>query len=538
MSTKPYDYIVVGGGSAGCVTAWRLVKDHGARVLLLEGGWPHSDPLVRMPAGFVRMLFRPSRYITTYVSEPQPALGGRSVNIAQANVLGGGSSVNAMTYTRGTRQDYDEWDASMGGGAGWSWDDILPHFIALESNQRLGAPNHGVSGPLRVSDAHHPVTDLSRRYLLTLQSLGIPYTCDLNAGDEFGATFIQSTTFRGERWSAARAFIEPIVKDPRLTIKYRCKATRLRLEQGRAIGVDYLDEGAGRSESAFASAEVILTAGALATPKLLMLSGIGPADELKAHNIPVAQDAWGVGKNLQDHNDVYMAVHTDRNYGYSGEDRGLRMILNGLQYLLYRSGPVSSTGSEVTAFFNPEEPGGAPKVQLYCLGTLYPQPGDKGAPPPGATLSANLIAPRSRGSVSLRSSNPEDPLRVDPNWLSDPADTKALVAGLRFLRKVTETAPFSSMVTKVTLPEPSLTSDDQLADYVRKVTMTNWHPVGTCRMGPDNDRSAVLDAQLRVRGVGNLRVFDASMMPNILSANTNAPVMAIADRATAMMMKS
>jgi choline dehydrogenase len=533
--TASFDYIVVGGGSAGCVTAWRLVKDHGARVLLLEAGWPHGHPLIRMPAGFARMVFRPNRFITTYESEPQPSLDGRSVPIAQANVLGGGSSVNAMTYTRGTRDDYDGWNSYLG-GAGWGWKDILPHFIALESNQRLGAPHHGVDGPLRVSDAHYPTTDLSRACLLTLQALGIPYTSDLNSGDEFGATFIQSTTFRGERWSAARAFIDPILNNSRLTIKCRARAARIRIENGRAAGIDHFDQATGRMETAFADAEIILTAGALVTPKLLMLSGVGPADELAKHGIPVVQDSWGVGRNLQDHNDVRMAMHTNRNYGYSGEDRGVRMILNSLQYLLYRAGPVSSTMSEVTAFFNPEDMDRPPTVQLYCLGTLYPQPGDSGPPPVGATLSANLIAPRSRGRVTLRSADPLDPPRIDPNWLSDPADVRALVAGLRFLRKVTQTAPFSSMVKKVILPDPGLTTDDQLARYAREVTMTNWHPVGTCRMGPDGDSTAVLDAKLRVRGVANLRVFDASMMPTILSANINAAVMAIADRAVSMMM--
>jgi choline dehydrogenase len=530
-----YDYIVVGGGSSGCVTASRLVREFGARVLLLEAGWPDNHPLIRMPAGFVRIIFNPGRFVTAYQSEPQPALGGRSVSILQANVLGGGSSVNAMTYTRGTRADYDRWDQAIG-GRGWAWADLLPHFVRLEANQRLGAPQHGTDGPLKVSDAHHPITDTSRACLLTLQEMGIPFTPDVNAGDERGATYIQSTTYRGERWSAARAFIAPIANDPRLTIKYRSPALRILFEGTRAVGVEHGVDGTTRTAQVFAGNEVILTAGAFISPKLLMLSGVGPAAHLTDLGIGVRVDLLGVGQNMQDHNDATLTVSTDRNYGYSGEDRGWRMLVNGLQYLLFKSGPVTSTGSEVTAFFNPENPAGEPTIQLYCMGTLYPTPGSRKAPPPGATLFANLIAPKSRGAMRLRSPNPGDPPVIDPGWLSRDEDVRALVAGVRFLRKLTQTQPFRRMVTGELTPGSDAVSDEHLANYVRKVTSTNWHPVGSCRMGPDTDPSAVLDANLRVRGTENLRVFDASMMPSIIHANTNAPVMAIADRAVDLMM--
>ena len=535
VAASRYDYIVVGGGSAGCVTAWRLVRDFGARVLLLEAGWPDDHPLIRMPAGFVRIIFNPGRFVTAYQSEPQSALGGRSVNILQANVLGGGSSVNAMTYTRGTRADYDRWDHAIG-GCGWAWADLLPHFVRLEANQRLGAPYHGTSGPLKVSDAHHPMTDVSRACLLALQELGIPFTPDINAGDERGATCIQSTTYHGERWSAARAFIAPLANDPRLTIKYRSPGVRILFEGTRAVGVQYGVDGTRRTTQAFANHEIILTAGAFVSPKLLMLSGVGPAPHLAAHGIDVRVDLAGVGQNMQDHNDATLAVSTDQNYGYSGEDRGWRMVVNGLQYLLFKSGPVTSTGSEVTAFFNPEDLAGEPTVQLYCMGTLYPTPGSRKAPPPGATLFANLIAPKSRGSMRLRSSDPIDPPIIDPGWLSQEEDLRALVSGVRFLRRLTQTKPLQRMVTGELSPGAHVVSDGDLANYVRNVTSTNWHPVGSCRMGPDADPSAVLDAELRVRGTDNLRVFDASMMPAIIHANTNAPVMAIADRAVDLMM--
>ncbi len=530
-----YDYIVVGGGSSGCVTASRLVREFGATVLLLEGGWPDKHPYIRMPAGFVRTVLKSNRFVTPHVSEPQPALDGRVITVLQGNVLGGGSSVNAMTYTRGTREDYDGWDRGIG-SRGWGWNDLLPHFVRLEGNQRLGAPNHGVGGPLKVSDAHFPITEISRSCLLTLQGMGIPYSPDINGGDERGVTHIQSTTYRGERCSAAKAFIDPIKDDKRLTIKFRSSVTRILFEGTRAVGVEFAS-GSGHSvEKATARNEVILTAGAYISPKLLMLSGIGPAAELAKHDIPVLSDLPGVGQNMQDHNDATIALRTKQNYGFSGEDRGLRMIINGLQYLLFKSGPVSSTCSEVTAFVNPEDPNDEPSIQLYCMGTLYPKPRDRAALPPGVTLFANLVAPKSRGNMRLRSANPADLPIVNPNYFSREEDMRALIAGIGWLRSIARAKPFADLLLDEITPGAHVTSDADLAAYIRKTTLTNWHPVGSCRMGPDSDPMAVLDAELKVRGVQNLRVFDASMMPGIIHANTNGPVMAVADRAVDLMM--
>jgi choline dehydrogenase len=529
-----YDYIVVGGGSSGCAAAYRLVKGHGARVLLIEAGPGDSDRFIHMPAGFTRFLTRPCDYLTPHRSPPQPSLGGRSVVVEQANVLGGGSSVNAMTYTRGTRSDYDRWNEALGGNAGWGWDDLLPHFVNQESNQRLGPPNHGVDGPLKVSDMHHPPSEISRSFILTLQKLGFGYRDDINCGEEGGVTYIQSTTYRGRRCSAAEAFIRPIRSDPRLTIRLGARALRVLLDGKRAIGIEYSVQG--RVERAYARDETILTAGSFVTPKILMLSGIGAADTLRQHGIDVASDVPGVGRNLQDHNDVRVPVHTTGNFGYSGEDRGWRMLRNGLQYLLFNSGPVCSTGSEVTAFFKPDGKG-EPTIQLYCMPVLYAPPGHRGPMPNGATLIANLVRPRSRGSVSIRSANPADPPIVNPNWLSHPDDVKELREGLKFLGVVANSEPFSRKLVSEKVPLQNA-SDAELDEYCRQNTATNWHPVGTCRMGNDLDPGAVVDTKLRVRGIDGLRVFDGSVMPDIVSANTNAPIMAIADRGVALMMGS
>jgi choline dehydrogenase-like flavoprotein len=533
-----FDYIVVGGGSAGCVTAGRLVRDFDARVLLLEAGSSDSDRLIHIPAGFSRLLTRPSPHLVSYSSPPQVSLGNRSVTVEQANVLGGGSSVNAMTYTRGAKTDYDGWDASLGGASGWSWNDLLPHFIKQEANQRLGQPFHGIDGPLKVSDLHHPPTEISRSFLLTLQQMGLPFSHDINAGDPAGATYIQSTTFRGSRWSAARAFLTPIRQKPKLSIKFRSPALRLVFDGNRATGVEFAPDGSRRVERAIAREEIILAAGSYISAKLLMLSGIGPAATLQSHGISVRSNLSGVGRNMQDHNDARLSVRTTANYGYSGEDRGLPMLRNGLQYYLLKSGPATSTGSEVTAFLNPIDKNARPTIQLYCMGLLYPQAGQKGPLAPGVTLIANLVGPKSRGSMSLRSADPKAPPIINPNWLSHPDDMKALVGGVKFLLDVVGTKPFAGKVAEVLTPGPSLRSDSQLEEFCRNVTSTNWHPVGSCRMGRDNDPDAVLDTKLRVRGVTGVRVFDGSMMPTIISANTNAPIMAIADRGVDLMMNS
>jgi choline dehydrogenase-like flavoprotein len=512
-----------------------LVREFGARVLLLEAGPPDGHRLIDMPAGFVKLLFRPSPFVTVHESEPQKSLDGRRVPILQGHVLGGGSSVNAMTYTRGASADYVKWQEASG-DAGWGWDSLLPYFTKQEGNQRLNSAAHGISGPLKVSDAHHPICDASRAFLQTLQEMGVAYVPDINSGQQDGVTLVQSTTYKGKRCSATRAFLDPIRTDERFVLRCRASVTRVLFEGKRAVGVTFT-EGSGRSlQTAYADNEIILTAGAYVSPKLLMLSGLCPADDLAKLGITPLVDLPGVGQNMQDHNSVSLVASATSACGYFGEDRGIRMLMNGLQYLWFGSGPVASTSSEVMAFVKTADAGAEPDLQLYCAPVMVPTP--LLAPPAahGVTLLANLIAPRSRGSMRLRSADPKAAPIVDPNWLSDPSDVRTLVAGLRYLRDITDTSPMKQMVERVLGPDPKMQSDAELAAYCKAVTMTNFHPVGSCRMGRDGDRSAVLTPSLRVRGVEGLRVFDASMMPHIVSANTNAPVMAVADRAVDLMM--
>jgi choline dehydrogenase len=524
-----FDYIIVGGGSAGCVTAGRLVAEHGARVLLLEAGSDDDDSLIRMPAGTFKMMLEGSPHIKTYTSSEQMQLCGRAVGVPQGNVIGGGSSVNVMAYMRGCREDYDRWQDAMGPGL------VLGRSTALfrrqEGNVRLSNTSHGGGGPLKVSDPGYKVPS-SSYFLHSAQNAGMAFRDDFNSGELPGVGYFQTTIANGQRCSAADAFLDPIRSDPRLILRTKCQVTRVRIEQGRAEGIEYLE--GGKPRYARAARSVILTAGAFSTPKLLMLSGVGPAGHLREFGIEPLVDLPGVGANLQDHPVVRLTCATHINHGYFGEDRGLRMIRNGLRYYLFGDGPVASNGAECVGFVNLEAEDGAADIQLYCVGIMWPS-AYSGPVTHGVTMMASLTQPRSRGSVRLRSTDPlVDPI-VDLNWLSDPGDAALMVKGLRFLRKIAATDPFTSIIAEERAPGPQRQTDADLEHYLRDTVESAYHPVGTCKAGRDGDEMAVLTPDLRVRGVENLRVFDASMMPSIISANTNAPVMAVADRAVDLM---
>jgi choline dehydrogenase len=528
MASRRFDYIVVGGGSSGCVVASRLVAEQGAEVLMIEAGPRKVSPILAMPAGYMKFLARDT-YLTMHQVVPQPQLGGRAPIVPQAKVLGGGSAVNAMVYIRGQAADYDQWDAALG-GAGWSYEDLLPHFIKQEGNDHLGAPYHGVGGPLKVSHlGQHSA--MSRAFVQAMQERGVPFTSDFNGLRQAGAGFMQHTIdwARRRRCSAVDAFLRPVLSDPRLTLAAESTVTRIVMEKGRAVGVEL--KGRAGFEMAFADAEVILAAGTYATPKLLMLSGIGPAEELCRHGIPVHADLPGVGRNLQDHHEVPIVSTTKGAFGYFGQDRGLAMLSNGLQYLLFKSGAVTTTGVEACAFIDPDD-GERPTIQLYCVPTVYLDRDVSGVEPThGVTLNPCLLRPKARGIVRLASADPLAAPQVDPQFFGDPDDLRLTIAGLRTAREVLATSPVREMVNRELFPGSGVTSDEDLAAHCRRTVKTNYHPVGTCRMGRENDPLAVVTSNLFVRGVAGLRIVDASIMPNIPSGNTNAPVLAIADKA-------
>jgi choline dehydrogenase len=527
----PYDFIVIGAGSAGCVTANRLVVEHGARVLLLEAGPGNNNQLIKMPAASFKMLSEKSPFVKHITSTPQTSLGGRCIAVPQGNVVGGGSSVNIMLYARGSRLDYQKWDQATG-GAGWGWDDLVPYFRRQEGNQRLENQAHGGDGPLKVSDAPYLI-EADTLFLRTMQKLNVPYTTDFNAGNLHGVGLLQSTIYRGKRCSAADAFLTPIINDPRLTLVTSARATRLLFEGTHAVGVEYVVNG--QTLQARTEGEVILAAGAFVSPQLLMLSGIGPRKHLEAHGIKTLVDLPGVGQNLQDHHVAILSATTKRPIGYFGEDRGLKAVKNALQYFGFRhSGPIGSTGVESMAFVNLDDPEADPDIQIYCVGVMYPSL--KRGPTDAVTLMSNLVKPLSRGQVRLRSANPADHPEVDLGWLNHPEDSRRLLQSLKYLRKVIATEPFASVIDEVFSPSNDLQSDEALLDYIHQTTESNYHPVGTCKMGLEEDPLSVVNADLQVKGVQNLRVFDCSMMPVIISANTNATAMAVADKGVDHMM--
>jgi choline dehydrogenase len=530
-----YDYIIIGGGSAGSVAAWRLVKDYDARVLLVERGPAQASGLSRfllpMPAAWMKGI-KGSPIVEMHQPVPQQHLDGRAPAVGQAAILGGGSSINAMVYTRGQREDYDHWDAYLGKGSGWSYADLLPHFRGMEHNHSFHDAFHGVDGPLHVSGAG-AICAMTEAYCLTVQGMGVPHNPDFNGASQYGVGTMQYTTHRNRRCNAVESFLAEVLDNPKLTIVTGATVASLIIEKGKAKGIQYLQDG--KTLQAFADAEVLLAAGSYNSPKLLMLSGIGPAAHLAQHGIKAVIDAPGVGSNLQDHHEVPVVASTYDALGYFGEDKGWRMLRNGLRYLMFKDGPVASVGVEACAYIDPAG-GKRPTIKMYCVPTVYLDGDVKGiSPTHGVTLNACLLRPKSRGTVHLRSSDPFDKPIIDNNYLAEPDDLAKEIEGLRYARDILAASPMKSLIKSELLPGPEAQDDAALASHCRRTVKTNWHPVGTCAMGPQSNPYAVLDHRLCVRGIEGLRVIDASAMPFIPSGNTNAPTMALADRAIALM---
>ncbi len=534
-----YDYIIVGGGSSGCVAAARLVSDGKARVLVLEGGHGNRHPMLDMPPGIFKMIYG-SKFMRYHRTVPQDHLDGRTHDIPQGNVLGGGSSVNAQVYMRGVPADYDEWHELLRGGndyPGWGWEDVLPHFRGMEGNNRLQDELHGNAGPLLVSDPGH-INEVSRWFVQSVQALGLPYNHDFNGPSQRGVGFYQFMNRNGKRSSAAYAFLSPLEGNPNLEVKLHARVSRIEISDGVAVGVTYRD-GKGREHQAFADREVIVSAGSLVTPQLLMLSGIGPADHLGAHGIPCIVDLPGVGASLIDHPEVPITAIANGPYGYHLQGEGWRMLANGLQFKIFGSGPITSSGVEAGGFVNPVNPDGVPTIQAFCVPIVYL---DRGAPDLventyGFTVTTVLTKPKSRGTVQLRSANPDDMPLVSPNLLKHADDMQMMIEGQKYFLRAFHEQPLAGRVKRIAIPAPGDTSDAAFAAHCRRFVKTNFHPSGTCRMGPDGDKMAVLDARLRVRGIERLRVCDLSAMPNINSGNTNAPAMMLGSRCAELILQ-
>ena len=522
-AAETFDYVIVGGGSAGCVLAARLSERADRRVLSLEAGPDDHNIFVRMPGTIVRVLGTERTWV--YSTDSEPGAKGRRLHVPQGRTLGGGSSVNAMVYMRGDRADYDGW--RDGGCAGWGYDDVLPFFKKSEGNARLADGRHGTDGPLRVTDTpyRHP---LSAAFVRAAQESGARYNHDFNGDSQLGAGFYQITAYDGERGSTARAFLAPALRRKNLTVRTGALATQILFTGNRATGVVYLDQQARPVEVA-ATCEVVLAAGALATPKLLMLSGIGPADHLKEHGIEMVQPLAGVGGNYHDHLEVPIIGRTREPISMHGADRGLAALRHGLQWLLFRTGLLTSNLVESGGFWDLDGDGRA-DVQFHVLPVIVGDVDREPLPGHGISLNPCGLAPKSRGRVRLRSSVPSEPAQFQGNYLSNDEDVDVLVDAVRLARRILKSPSLARLVETELLPGADIADDRAaLAEHVRSFAKTVYHPCGTCRMG--TDPSAVVDPQLRVRGIDGLRVADASIMPTLVRGNTNAPAIMIAERA-------
>jgi choline dehydrogenase-like flavoprotein len=522
-----YDYIVIGGGSAGCVMAARLSEMPDARVLLLEAGPKDTNPYIHLPMGFAKMTS--GSLIWGYETTPLQHANNRSVVYPQARVLGGGSSINAEIYTRGCPEDYDRWASEMG-CKGWSWNDLKQYFVKSEGNMRLAGPAHGTEGPLAVSDLPTP-SPLSLAYVQGCMDIGMPYNPDFNSGHQEGAGLYQTTTKNGRRCSAAIGYLRPALKRGNLELRTGLTVKRIIVENGRAKGVEVFENGA--SKQLRADREVILTSGAIGSPKLLMLSGIGPAEHLETVGVKTIHDLKGVGQNFHDHFSTDVIWQLNGAHSYDKYKKPHWAVLAGLQYFLFRNGPVSSNIVEAGAFWWGDRAEPTPDLQFHFLAGAGVEEGVGSVPGGnGATCNSYHTRPRSRGSVTLRSNRIDDAPLIDPNSFSEPYDLERHIEGIIITQEVGRSKAFSKFVEREHFPGSECKTKSDYIAIARNHARSSYHPVGTCKLGIDE--MAVVDLECRVHGIDGLRVCDSSIMPQVVSSNTNAPTIAIAEKAADM----
>ncbi|MBS80901.1 GMC family oxidoreductase N-terminal domain-containing protein [Variovorax sp.] len=523
------DIVIVGAGSAGCALAARLSEDPGLRVLLVEAGSASLDPWLRIPIGYFKTVGHP-RHDWRFETAPDPEMDGRRLPWPRGKGLGGSSLINGMLYLRGHRRDYDQW-AELG-NPGWDWDSVRPYFERAMHPEGRARASDGRGGPLSVADL--PPDSLSDAFIAAAAARGIPGTDDFNGGDNHGAGYLRMTLRNGQRMSSARAYLASARKRPNLRILEGARTLRVLCEGGRARGVEVLHEG--RRRLLHASAEVVLCAGAVQSPQLLQLSGIGPAEQLRHHGIAVALDLPGVGANLQDHLQVRPAFrcHGALTLNDIANSR-LRGAREFLRYVFTRGGALRNGVYRAGAFLPVEGGADWPDVQVHFGLVSFDRPHQPPHPFSGITLSACLLRPHSRGRIGLASSDPLAAPRIEAGYLSDEADRRLAVAAVHAMREIAGAAPLAGHIAAEHEPGPAVRSDAELLQWVRRRAGSIFHPVGTCAMGPESDPMAVLDARLRVRGIEGLRVVDGSAMPRIVSGNTNAPIIMMAERAADLM---
>ncbi len=520
-----YDYIIVGGGSAGCVLAARLSETPDAKVLLLEAGGRDSSFLYHWPAGFAKMTKGIGSW--GYSTVPQRHMKDRVLWYTQAKVIGGGSTINAQIYTRGNRLDYDTW-AQMG-CAGWDYDSIVQYFRKAEDNDSFNDTVHGQGGPLGVSRpcAALPICDA---FIAAAEQFGMPYCNDLAGPLPRGAGFYQLTQRQARRSSAAVAYLKPAMVRPNLSVRFNCQTMRIIVENGRARGVEYAE--GGNRQTVNAERNVIVSSGTIGSPKVLMLSGIGPADHLQSTGVKPVHNLSGVGSNLQDHLDLCVISECTGDHSYDKYGKPWWAALAGLQYLISKTGPVASSLFETGAFWSVDDGAEASDTQFHFGQGSGIEKGITKLSNSGVTLNTAYMRPRSRGTVRLKNGDPTSHPLIDPNYWADPHDKEMSLRGLKVARDIMRQPALARFIAKETLPGVGALSDKDLFDYACSMAKTQHHPAGTCKMGITED--CVVTADLKVRGIDRLRVADCSIMPNVVSSNTNAAAIMIAEKAADM----
>ncbi|MEM9631081.1 MAG: GMC family oxidoreductase N-terminal domain-containing protein [Pseudomonadota bacterium] len=519
---KGYDFIIIGGGSAGSVVAARLTEDPDVQVLLLEAGGKDRHPFYHLPAGFAKMTKGIGSW--GWHTVPQKNMQDRVFRYTQAKVIGGGSAINAQIYTRGNALDYDEWRQM--GCEGWSYEDVLPYYRKAEDNDTYDNRYHGKGGPLGVSQPCAPLP-ICEAYFDAAGELGIPRNQDVTGEKQDGVAYYQLTQKNARRSSAAMAYLAPNSGRSNLHVRTGAQVRRIIVENGVAKGVELVD-----GTRLTATSEVILSSGSIGSPRLLQLSGIGPADHLRSLGISVEYDQPGVGSNLQDHLDLYCICEVNGPFTYDRYAKPHWSVVAGLQYLFTRRGPVSSSLFETGGFWYADPEARSPDLQFHLgLGTGI-ESGVAAMPDGGVTLNSCYLRPRSRGTVRLQSANPDDAPLIDPNYLDDPRDREMSIRGLKLTQDILAQGPLRKFIKAERLPGPGVKSDDDYFQFICEHSKTSHHPAGTCRMGPDKE--AVVDVRLRFNGLERLRVVDASIMPTVVSSNTNAAAIMIGEKAADM----
>jgi choline dehydrogenase len=521
-----FDYIVVGAGSAGCVLANRLSEDPGAKVLLLEAGGSDWNPWLHVPVGYFKTMHNPSTD-WCYLTDPDEGIKGRRLQWPRGKVLGGSSSLNGLLYIRGQREDYDDW--AQAGNTGWDYESVLPYFKKSECQSRGADAFHGADGPLHVSDLRLR-REIADRFIEAAKAVGIPENNDVNGARQEGVGYFQQTAYKGLRCSTAKAFLRPALRRSNLTLVKRAHCRRLLLEGKRVVGVEY--EVEGKTRKAVSLREVILSSGAIGSPQILQCSGIGNPEHLKGVGITCLHELPGVGENLQDHLQVRLVFKTRCRTLNDEVRHPLKKLAVGAQYLFSRTGPLTLAASQVCIFTKSRPELERPDIQFHMQPLSADKPAEGVHPFSAFTSSVCQLRPHSRGFVRITSPDPMKYPSIQPNYLSVEEDCRVVVDAIKVARKIAAAQPLAEVITEEYVPGEKFMSDDELLDAARQYSQTIYHPAGTCKMGSDD--MAVVDARLRVHGLQGLRVVDASIMPVIISGNTNAPTIMIAEKAADM----